>query len=137
MRYLKLCILLVAVYCFSSCSKEILLTKNIDGMYSGTFELTSTNPLANSVPLSGPVRVNLDGINYTSTANMNYVPAGGAGKFFIKKDVITFTDIQMHTANFDWNLLLTGSYAYKIDEGNITLIKKIGYNTYTYRLKKQ
>ena len=119
------------------CSKDILQSTNIDGSYQGVFELTNTNPVVDFVPLTGEVTVTFEGLNYSSTGNANYVPASSGGKYFIKKDVMTFTDTMMHTANFDWNMLLNGSYAYSITGDNITLTRTVGYNKYTYRLKRQ
>jgi hypothetical protein len=137
MMKFKWLILIVIVTALSACSKEIIVTRNVDGTYQGVFEIKNTDPAASSTPVTAPVRVTLAGINYTSISYVNYVSAGATGKFFIKKDVITFTDTLMHTANFDWGLLLNGSYAYKIDGDSIVLTKKTGYNIYTYRLKKQ
>jgi hypothetical protein len=137
MMKLKGLILLVVVSVFSSCSKELIVSKNVDGTYRGVFEIENTDPAANSTPITADVWVNLKGINYNSTGSVNGISAGASGKYFIKKDVITFTDILMHTANFDWSLLLNGSYTYTIKDDQIVLSKKAGNNTYTYRLKKQ
>jgi hypothetical protein len=135
-KVLSLFVLTASLF-FLSCSKEILQSTNIDGSYYGVFEWTNTNPAVDFVPLKGDVSVTFDGLNYSSTGNGNYVPASSGGKFFIKKDVMTFTDTMMHTANFDWNMLLNGSYTYTISGDNITLTKIVGYNKYVYRLKKQ
>ena len=135
-KLLALVVLVTSLFCLS-CSKEILQSTNIDGSYQGVFEWTNTNPAVDFVPLKGSVTVTFDGLNYSSTGNSNYVPASSGGKYFIKKDVMTFTDTMMHTANFDWNMLLNGSYAYSITGDNLILTRTVGYNKYTYRLKKQ
>jgi hypothetical protein len=137
MLKLKYIMFLVVVMALSGCSKQIIVSRNVDGVYQGTFEVNNTNPVAGYKPITTDVRVNFSGINYASAVYVNNVSAGATGKFFIKKDVITFTDTLMHTANFDWSLLLNGSYAYTIKGDSIILVKKIGSNTYTYRLKKQ
>lgn len=137
MTKLKFMMLIVFVMALSGCSKEIIVSRNVDGVYQGTFEVTNTNPVVDFKPINTDVRVNFNGINYASAVYVNNVSAGATGKFFIKRDVITFTDTLMHTANFDWSLLLNGSYTYTIKGDSIILIKKIGSSTYTYRLKKQ
>jgi hypothetical protein len=130
-------IMITAALCLLSCSKQILKTTNIDGNYTGVLEVTSTDPAANTVPLQGKVSAVFKGNDYTCATNMTTAYASGAGKFFVKKDVMTFTDTLMHPANFDWNLILNGSYTYDIAGDNITLVKKLGTATYTYHLKKQ
>lgn len=135
-KFLSLFVLTTSLF-FLSCSKEILQSTTIDGSYQGVFEWTNTNPAVDFMPLKGDVTVTFEGLNYSSTGNANYVPASSGGKYFIKKDVMTFTDTMMHTANFDWNMLLNGSYAYSISGDNITLTKIVGYNKYIYRLKRQ
>jgi len=135
-KFFSLVVLTASLF-FLSCSKEILQSTNMDGSYQGVFEWTNTNPAADFMPVKGDVTVTFDGLNYSSTGNSNYVPASSGGKYFIKKDVMTFTDTMMHTANFDWNMLLNGSYTYNIKDDNVTLTRIVGYNKYTYRLKKQ
>lgn len=129
--------MVVSIICLSSCSKEILRTTHIDGTYSGVFEMSNTDSAANAAPKKGHVSVNFTGIDYTCSTNMNYAYAGGAGKFFVKKDVMTFTDTLMHPASFDWNMVLNGSYTYRIEGDSITLVKKTGNITVTFRLEKQ
>jgi hypothetical protein len=129
--------IIIAAIFLSSCSKEILRTTHIDGAYSGVLEIVNADSSAKAPAVKGRVIVNLDGINYTCSTNMNYAYAGGSGKFFVKKDVMTFTDILVHPASFDWNLVLNGSYTYRIVGTHITLVKKVGNKTFTYRLNKQ
>lgn len=137
MKNLKVVLVIFAVMTLSSCSKEILMTTHIDGTYSGDLELRDTDQGSSAAPVKGHVRVTLNGINYTCSTNMNFAYASGSGKFFVKKDVMTFTDILIHPRSFDWNLVLNGSYTYTIKGDRITLIKKVGNKTSTFLLKKE
>jgi hypothetical protein len=137
MKKFNFIILAIAIVGMGSCSKEILQTTRIDGTYTGVFEISNTDSPATARPLQGLVNVNFNGIDYTCASNSSYAYAGGSGKFFIKKDVMTFTDMLMHPASFDWDMVLNGSYAYSIEGDKITLVKKQATKTVTYRLKKQ
>ena len=134
MKKLKAGYLIAAVVLMGSCSKTLLQPNTVQGTYNGQFELVSTKSPANST--SASVTVNFTGTQYKSTANSNYIPAGGAGKYSISKDSVTFQDDAMHTANFDWNLLLNGSYTYTSKGDSLILSKKLGGQIYMYKLKK-
>lgn len=137
MKKFNVVLMFFAMISLSSCTKKILVTTHIDGTYSGVLEIVNTDSAKQANPVSGRVRVTLNGINYTCSTNMNYAYASGSGKFFVKKDVMTFTDILIHPVSFDWNLVLNGSYAYTINGDRITLVKKMGNKTSTFRLKKE
>jgi hypothetical protein len=136
MKKLKAGYLIAAVVIMGSCSKAFLQPHTVEGTYTGQFELRNTDASVNPQPDNGPVTVNFTGKDYKSTANSNYIPAGGAGTYSISKDSIHFQDDSMHTANFDWNLLLNGSYAYTAKGDSILLSKKVGTQEYLYKLKK-
>ena len=66
---------------------------------------------------------------YTYT---NYWPSG-AGSFQNKADSIILTDKVLHTAIFDWTLILSGAF-YKINRSDslIMIQNDIGYHRYRY-----
>jgi hypothetical protein len=137
MKKVKLIILAMAVVGLSGCSKQIIQTKNIDGTYTGVVEVLNTDSAANAKPVQGRIVVNFKGMDYTCSANLVYEYASGAGKFFVRPDVMTFTDILIHPVGFNWNLVLNGSYKYSIAGDSITLVRKVEAKTFTYHLKKQ
>jgi hypothetical protein len=88
---------------------------------------------------SGPVEVNFSSDSYQSTGNSNYIPAGGSGTFHILENKnIEFKNTNMWTANFDWNLILNGTYTYKLKGDSLILSKEAasGIKVLEYRLKR-
>lgn len=136
MRKFKAGYLIATVVLMGSCSKTLLQPQNVEGTYKGQFEVKSTDA-SQSTPGSGAVTVTFTHSDYKSSANSNYIPAGGAGTYSISEDSIDFKDDTMHTANFDWNLLLNGSYKYMVKGDSILLSKKLGTQIYLYRLRKE
>ncbi len=137
MKLSKLNIFILFVLFLTSCDKSDSQTPSLNGAYTGTFTMTNNNPLANSVPLSGDVTVTFSKNDYHSTAGINNIPAGGQGTYSLKNNEINFTDTLVRTANYDWSLALSGSYSYTTKSDSLILVKKNGYNSYTYKLKKQ
>jgi hypothetical protein len=136
MRKFKAGYLIATVVFMGSCSKTLLQPNSVEGTYKGQFELKNTDS-AQAMPGSGAVTVNFTATDYKASANSNYIPAGGAGTYSVRKDSIDFKDDSMHTANFDWNLLLNGTYRYTVKGDSIMLSKELGTQIYLYKLKKE
>ncbi len=131
----RLLILLLSGFLFTSCEKESVETLQIkDGTYTGTFTKVNNDPLAFALNVTAPTSVTINGDNYTSTGNPNRIPAGGSGKFTVNSSTINFSDKNIWTADFDWNLILSGEYKTEIKGDSLFLSKKSGYNLYSYRL---
>lgn len=137
MKLFKLNIFILSVLFLTSCDKGDSQTPSLNGAYKGTFTMTNNDPAADSVPLSGDVTVTFSKSDYLSSAGINNIPAGGQGKYSLKNNEINFTDNSVRTDNYDWSLALSGSYTYTTKSDSLILIKKNGYNSYTYKLKKQ
>lgn len=137
MKITKLNIFIIFALALTSCGKGDSQTRNLNGAYKGIFTLTNNDPAANTVPLSGDVTVTFSKDGYNSTTGINYIPGGGQGKYTLKNNEINFTDTLVRTANYDWSLILAGSYTYTTKSDSLILVKKNGYNSYTYKLKKQ
>jgi len=73
------------------------------------------------------------------TFNQNkYTSTKGSGTYQIKtQQIISFNDENFWTANFDWNTILKGDYAYEIKGDSLIMTKKIEAAIYQYRLKLQ
>ena len=136
MKIFTLATFMVATLFIGGCDKSED-SGSFNGTYKGIFELTNSDPTVDFMPLKGDVSVTLSGKGYQSTANSNYAPAGGQGTYTAKRNEIVFTDTLFRTANFDWNLVLNGSYKVTRKADSVHLVKKIGYNSYTYKLAKQ
>ncbi len=119
-----------------SCKKGDLVPY-LNGTYSGQFSVRD-NPYTNNIvePVHN-VTIKFSGNNYQSTANPDNMPAGGQGTYLTKYDNITFNDTTTHTANFDSNQVLNGTYNYSTSGDSLLIVKQINYVFYTYKLKKQ
>jgi len=106
----------------------------LKGSYTGTFIYHSNA----EAPQSGRVTVTFEGASYTSTRNPDYIPAGGSGTFeFKEKNTVRFEDQNIWTANFDWNLILKGEYAYEIKGDSLIITRsRDEVKLYEYRLKR-
>ena len=133
MKTLKLALLTLTMMTFIvGCKKD---NRQIDkGTYTGTFKVTYT-----SGTQTGGVTVELKSSSkYSSTANSNYIPAGGSGDYTINDDKINFKDENGHTANFDGNLILDGQYNYSFDGKHLKMwADKNNVGRYEYDLNKQ
>lgn len=101
------------LWIFTSCQKSENVIAQPSGKYSGTF----TVKYPNGVTHTNPVTVNFSGNeNFNCSGNSNnYYPAGGSGNYKIENSKIVFSDTNIWTANFDWNLILNGSYNYTMN----------------------
>jgi hypothetical protein len=131
----KSLILLLSVFIFSSCEKDAGEELKLqDGTYSGKFILKNIDPGANTTDIVVATSITITGDNYTSTSGPNRTPAGGSGKFSVKSPIINFADKNVWTADFDWNLILSGDYTSEINGDSLFLSKKAGLKIYNYRL---
>jgi hypothetical protein len=114
------------------CTKNTELT--LTGKYVGTFSVTYSNST-----MTGNATINfIDSGHYNSTGNPNHVPAGGSGTYSMSNNKIVFKDINFWTADFDWNLILTGQYDYTFDGKNLRIFAdKNNVGHYEYNLTKQ
>jgi hypothetical protein len=133
----KSLILLLSIFVFSSCEKGPAETPQLqDGTYSGRFILKNTDPAVNAMTIVAATSITINGDTYSSTSGPNRTPAGGGGKFVVKYPIINFVDNHVWTADFDWNLILSGEYTSEISGDSLFLSKKAGFKTYSYRLGK-
>ncbi len=104
-----------------------------DGIYTGTFKVLY--PTGTHI---GKTTLELRNSNYTCDGNSNRIPAGGSGTYEIEADSITFHDENIWTADFDWNLILKGTYNYSFNGKNLKIyIKKNNGGNYEYDLVKK
>ena len=118
-------------FSFLSCKKENSQLSN--GTYTGIFKV-----IYPSGTYSGPVSISLNDSIYHCSRNSNRIPAGGSGSFSNINSKLTFKDINIWTADFDWNLVLEGEYDFSFDGISLKLWatkNNVGY--YEYSLKKE
>ena len=127
-------ILLTAFTCIIllACGKNKQSLNN--GVYTGTF----TVKYDDGTTRTGETTLTLEGSTYQCTGGPNYTPAGGSGSFEEKAGMITFNDVNIWTANFDWNLILDGEYKYKFNGRKLIFeADKNNVGNYHYDLEKQ
>jgi hypothetical protein len=104
-----------------------------DGTYKGTFTVTYSTGTQN-----GQTTLEMRNGKFSCSGNTNRIPAGGSGTFSSDNKKITFNDENARTADFDWNLILSGKYDYTFDGKNFILsADKNGVENYKYELEKQ
>ena len=120
----------------AACKKQQQSTPIPVGSYSGRFIYDNTLALVPNHHES-KVTVTFDGVNYTSSGGANRYPAGGSGSYTTGNNQITFNDINVWTADFDWGLILSGNYNYHYEGDTVVITKPNDWKiTYQYRLKK-
>ncbi|WP_027078044.1 hypothetical protein [Maribacter antarcticus] len=119
--------------CNSDDDKNVI--ENLNGNYTGTF----TVEYSNGDTFSNPVTVSFnEDNNYQSSANNDYFPAGGNGTYEKNNSTIEYYDINIWTANFDWNLILNGEYNYSINGDELLIsANKNDVGFYKYELTKE
>ncbi|WP_046755489.1 hypothetical protein [Kordia jejudonensis] len=120
----------------SSCNNDddTNAIESLNGNYTGIFTVVYTNgdTFSNSVTVSFT-----GGNNYQSSGNSNSFPAGGNGTYEINNSTMTFNDINIWTADFDWNLILSGVYTYTINGDALSIsANKNNVGFYSYELMK-
>lgn len=106
------------------------------GIYFGKFKVVYPS----GKTYFGKTMVEFSQSSYTCTGNKKRFPAGGSGTYSINETetTITFTDENMWTADFDWNLILNGVYDYTSNGKILTLTaRRDGGGYYEYRLTKK
>lgn len=128
-------LLLTFLMLFNGCAdKQVEPPASLDGVYQGTF----TVEYSDGQVLSNSVTVDIMANEYSSSSGSGRIPAGGSGTFEIRGDSIQFSDQNMWTADFDWNLILNGTYKYSSNGKELVLsADKNQVGTYRYQLRKE
>lgn len=126
--------LLLSVFLFNCEDQSDLTLDNLSGEYQGTFTVVYID----GSTYSNPVTVTFSGNSYNCSAGTNRFPAGGNGSFEIIENKVHFLDSNFWTADFDWNLILTGEYELTGTDSIPTLqADRSSIGSYTYELVKQ
>lgn len=127
---MRIVLFLVTLALFS-CKKDRQDLK--DGTYKGTFKANYTQGTQ-----EGPVTIVINGNNYQCSTGTDNIPGGGSGSFSQEKKTIIFTDVNNYTADFDWNLILNGTYGYTFDGSRLKLVNdRVSGAYYEYDVEKQ
>jgi hypothetical protein len=106
----------IALAC-SACSDAGPDPPLLDGTYQGTFTITQENGPVES----GTVRITFGGDGYSCTPEQRYLPPSGGGLFLLSGRTLTLKDTAVHTAEFDWTLILNGEFSFTFDGSRLLL----------------
>tara|TARA_R110001592_G_C12802930_1_gene717154 strand:+ start:202 stop:573 length:372 start_codon:yes stop_codon:yes gene_type:complete len=98
---------------------------NLNGTYIGTFE---RNGVVSNVELDLAENI------FSGSSEIIKYPAICSGNYSNTSNEITFSNLCVWTAEFDWTLILDGNWTYSLNGKNLTLIKSNGDK---YTLTKQ
>ncbi len=134
MKNINLFILLIVPFFMLSCEKDDMPLQ--EGTYEGTFTVSYRSGSS----AGGVTLILEDGRYYCfgKEGNPYRTPAGGSGRYYIDGNKIVFSDENVWTAEFDWNLILNGKYDYTAKGSTLVIASSkndVGY--YKYILKKK
>lgn len=109
-------LLLGAALITSSCDRAIP-AEDLVGTYSGYFQRDG---------VQGPVELIFDGTHYSGSADVGRFPALCDGTYEVQGSTITFSNECVWTADFDWTLILEGTWTMSGDAMQLKLTKDNG-----------
>jgi len=98
------------------------------GTYSGEYKVFNNIGTSEENFTSGETELTIDLNGYHLTENTYITPPFSAGQCSWTETTITFQDTVVHTAEFDWTLIIGGTYTYIYDAEN--------NRKYSYRLER-
>jgi hypothetical protein len=101
----------------SACSDLVLEPSGLDGTFSGTFTIINNKGITET----GTVTFTFNGDRYSCTPGRPYFPPSGAGFLAIRGQTLILKDTVPHTAEFDWTLILSGSFSFAYDGLHLVL----------------
>lgn len=117
----------------TSCSEREITLSSLEGEYTGIF-LRST-PNAKFQPAN--VSLLFEGSSFSGASDVARYPAICRGTFGISGNEISFENACFFTADFDWSLILSGTWKMTIEGEEVVLRKKTGDISDMYRLRKK
>ena len=113
---------------FYSCEKTESASYSLGGTYMGMFSRTGMD--------TTQVSLFFDQNRFNGKSSRANYPAVCAGTFLLEDNTIQFRDTCAWTANFDWSLILSGSYNISISDGTVRIWKTNGAITDEYLLRQ-
>ncbi|RZK34489.1 MAG: hypothetical protein EOO90_30710 [Pedobacter sp.] len=134
-----LLIFLVLSLALGACKKQTSSSTIPNGDYSGVLEVYSNTY---KMPTTYPVAISFENKKYKVTTEPGKQRGGGSGTYSIKGEIGNFQDENIWTADFDWNLILSGIYEVQLKDESLILIKQLNTNSetalsYKYILKRK
>ncbi len=133
-RSLLICFFAAVLIFLQSCEKEKVSPAELAGQYQGVFQVSDSKTGYRN---SGSVELQVTEAGYICLGNQQRLPAGGAGSFKRKSDVIEFADENVWPPQFDMHLVLTGAFQYELDDTRLHMWKDVATMRYEYLLEKR
>ncbi len=121
---------LLLVLGLASCSPSYRGEVSLDevtienGLYQGTYWITHHAGSSEQRRESGGVWMRLEDGRYQIEGEQPLLPPAGSGNYRIEGHTLVLEDTAMHTADFDWTLILHGRFDIEIgDRGWIRLVQ--------------
>ncbi|SEO49551.1 hypothetical protein SAMN05428947_102569 [Mucilaginibacter sp. OK283] len=119
----------------AACKDDKVIPQQLQGTYKGSFRSVNTASMTDRAGLlNGSAEIVISGNNYQGGCAAVQQSKGG---YVVAGNEITFTDSLMHTADFNWSLLLNGTFKQSNKGDSLVWTKTLGTYNYIYTLKKQ
>ncbi|WP_373492899.1 hypothetical protein [Aquiflexum sp.] len=118
-------LLIFTLILFGSCNENAeptILSQELVGTYSGTFQRFS-GETAGEIAL---VELNFENGNWEGTSSIQKYPALCNGTYKIENQEITFTNACFWTAEFDWTLILSGTFVIEQNSNTLKIERILG-----------
>jgi hypothetical protein len=122
-----LLIITLAITLFS-CEKSESTNHSLSGRYMGIFSRTGMD--------TSQVSLYFDQDRFEGFSSVPHYPAICSGTFDLSSNTVEFTDTCTWTANFDWSLILSGTYNISFIDGTVRIWKNSGAVTDEYLLRQ-
>ena len=119
---------LVTLLIFVSCEKSESSNYSLSGNYMGFFSRTGMD--------TANVSIYFDQDRFQGNIDTPNYPAICAGRFELDNNTISFADSCTWPANFDWSLILSGTYNINVNDGLVRIWKTNGTVTDEYLLRQ-
>ena len=105
------------------------------GEYTAIFHYGTSEAFSNS----GQTELTLSDDGYCITETTYVTPPASCCTYELNETTITFQDTIIHTAEFDWTLIIDGEYNYEFDGNHLVMfqINTQQKRKYTYDLVKK
>lgn len=104
----------------------------LEGLFSGTFERTDKGTSLGVAE----VTLAFEGDRFGGSGGPNRYPTICQGTFTLSRNSITFNNTCFFTADFDWSLILSGTYQISQEGEELVFRRSMGDLIDTYRLRR-
>jgi len=124
--------LLLMLAIFGSCSENTeptIASQDLNGTYTGTFQRFSST-FSGEIAL---VEINFDNGTWGGTSSIQKYPALCAGEYTTGNGEISFTNNCFWTTEFDWSLILSGTFKLRQTQTSLSFEKTYGKGQNQFR----